>query len=195
MAGAAIESPPTLLDHSKQFKGVFNAGHLNQASSSLTLLNNSGLPSGIDPLELAYLYIFESVKIGTETAQIQAKSLQYNAVQQNRLIDLEAQQNFVVLHHSDLFTQRIVVGPNAPTAPQWKSKKVAATKLNNLNWQNMEISAIRGVLEDQINGLRQGAQIEETQDNTVINDAQQSIQQGGSLMQMLISLTNQISRI
>ena len=144
----------------------------------------------IDALLLAYLCIFESVQIDRDTAQIQSKGLEASAAAQNKVIALESGVNFAELKWSQLFTKKIVSG-KTKIVP----KKVAQTILDNLEMQNQEVSAIRGVMEDHLTVLRQGAQVNETNLNSVMDEDQQSVQQGASLMQMLTSLTNQISRI
>lgn len=139
--------------------------------------------AGIDPLILAYYWIFTSVQIARDTAQLQAKEIQANAANQNSLIFKEAQKNFFTLSWSKLHT------------PNGGAKTVDQGDLNNMEAQNQEVSALRGVLGDQLNMLRQNAQVSETNLNTTVSDSQQTIQQGASLMQMLVSLTNQITRI
>jgi len=139
--------------------------------------------AGVDPLELAYLFIFDSVKTGRDSAQIQAKNIQNNALIQNNLIGEEAQLAFMTLRPDQLFTAN------------GGAQKVAQTVLDDLQSHNQEISAVRGVMEDQLNVLRQNAQVSETNLNSNTDASQQSVQQGGSLMQMLTSLSSQISRI
>lgn len=150
--------------------------------------------SGIDPLVLAYLYIFDSVQTGRDTAQIQAKEIENNATQQNNLISEEAQQNFATLKWTQLFTKVLAI-KNKHGTFKTVNKKVAQKTLDVLGSHNQEISAIRSYLEDKLNVTNQYAQINETNLNDTMATSQQSVQQGGSLMQMLTSLTNQISRI
>jgi len=75
------------------------------------------------------------------------------------------------------------------------NKKVGTTLLAAINISNLEISAVRNNLEDQLTVLRQIIQIGDTDLNSTINEDQQSVQEGASLMQMLVSLSNQISKI
>ena len=140
----------------------------------------------IDPLLLAYMEIFQSVQLNHQTAQIQAKAIAVNAQQQEEMINIEAGINFQTLRWSQMFTHK---------DGKVIEKTVSAVDINKLQTANQEISAIRGVLADQITVLRQNAQMNETNLNSVVNESQQSVQQGGSLMQMLVSLTNQVSRI
>lgn len=174
----------------------------------------------IDPLLLAYMYIFESVQTGRETAQIQAKSLENNVEAQNKMIREEATKNFYVLRNSQLYNkvtktrvQHKTWDPGCPGThwipPHWNywytthaiqtrwvgKKDVDPDVLAKLEENNQQISATRGIIESQITVLRQDAQIKETNLNSSIDEDQQAIQEGASLMQMLVSLTNQISKI
>lgn len=174
----------------------------------------------IDPLLLAYMYIFESVQTGRETAQIQAKSLENNVEVQNKLINEEATKNFYALRQSQIYNKVTKTrvkhqtwDPGCPGThwipPHWNvwytthaiqtrwvgKKDVAPSVLANFEEKNQEVSATRGIIESQITVLRQDAQIKETGLNSSVDEDQQAIQQGASLMQMLVSLTNQISRI
>lgn len=140
----------------------------------------------IDPLLFAYMEIYQTVQLNHEGAQVQAKTIAANAQQQENMINLEAGYNFETLRWSQVFTYK---------DGKLTQKTVKETVVEKLQIDNQEISAIRGVLADQITVLRQNAQMSETNLNSVVNETQQSVQQGGSLMQMLVSLTNQISRI
>lgn len=168
--------------------------------------------SGMDPLILAYMLIFDSVQTARQSAQIQAKDIQTNALQQNSIIDKEAQLNFQTLPWSILHYQKKVQSANGSIiehvtpwfggwpatirySMKWFTKKAAATALQQFNTANQEVSAVRGVLEDKLTLLRQNSQVSETNLNSTSDEAQQSIQQGGGLMQMLVNLTSQISRI
>ncbi len=140
----------------------------------------------IDPLLLAYMEIFQSVQLNHQTAEIQAKSVAVNAQQQEQMINVEAGINFQTLRWSQMFTHK---------KGKTVKKPVSQTDIEKLQSTNQEVSAIRGVIADKITVLRQNAQMNETNLNSVVNESQQSVQQGGSLMQMLVSLTNQVSRI
>lgn len=171
----------------------------------------SGQPNlnGLDPLELAYIYIFESVQLGHDTAQIQAKGLEVNAAAQNKMIAQEAALKFNTFQHSQLYHKKWgdvmwskVNWKNwdgnwndLPRTYKWERNNVKQSVLDSLQFKNQEISAVRGVLEDKLNVLKQNSSIGMTQLNTVSNESQQSLSEGSSLMQMLASLTNQISRI
>ncbi|MBI3901123.1 MAG: DUF720 domain-containing protein, partial [Chlamydiia bacterium] len=71
-------------------------------------------------------------------------------------------------------------------------KGVNTSLLNNMQNGNERISAIRGILEDQISSLRQSAQVSTTNLNSIANNCEQSISEGSGIMQMLGSLTRQI---
>ena len=172
-----------------------NKFETNNPAAALAVLEKSqgaskspGQGSGdkVDPLLLAYMEIFQSVQLSHKTAEIQAKSIAINAQQQEKMINIEAGINFQTLRWSQMFTHKNGLSVR---------KTVLQTDIEKLQTHNQEISAIRGVIADQITVLRQNAQMNETNLNSVVNESQQSVQQGGSLMQMLVSLTNQISRI
>lgn len=141
----------------------------------------------VDPLLFAYMEIFKSVQLNHDTAITQAKMIAVNAQQQEQMINIEANVNFQTLRWSQMFTHN----KKGLTI----KKTVSQTDIEKLQTSNQEISAIRGVIADQITVLRQNAQMNETNLNSVVNESEQSVQQGGSLMQMLVSLTNQVTRI
>jgi hypothetical protein len=172
--------------------------------------------AGVDPLVLAYLFIFDCVQTGRETAVIQQKDILNNALQQNSLINVEAQQNFQKLSWNQLWQKEIIVTIGGVQFTFKESQlsqtlinkflaeggiektigiQVAQTALENLATANQEIGAIRGIFENQLNVLRQNAQLSETNINTTANSCQQSIQESGSLMQMLGSLTDKIENM
>lgn len=134
----------------------------------------------VDPLIVAYMQIFKSVQVNHETAGIQAKEIQANANAQNNLINEEAMINFSTVSQSEIDALK-------------KSKR--NTFLQAISTQNQEISALRNDIEDKLTVMKQDAQVSETNVNTVMNENQQSISQGSSLLNMLGSLTQQISQI
>lgn len=149
----------------------------------------------IDPLLLAYMEIFQSVQLGHDTAQIQAKGIAANAQQQEKMINLEAGIQFVTLRWSQMFSKVYWLSSGGGGGVKFVTKKISQSVLQQMQSSNQEISAVRGVIENQLTVTRQNAQVCETNLNSVVNEDQQSVQQGGSLMQMLVSLTNQVSRI
>lgn len=149
--------------------------------------SEQGSQGQVDPLIFAYMEIFKSVQLDHETAVTQAKAVAVNAQQQELMIGAEANCNFQTLRWSQMFTHN--------KKGEILKKTVSQTDIDKLQTANQEVSAIRGVIADQITVLRQNAQMNETNLNSVVNESQQSVQQGGSLMQMLVSLTNQVTRI
>lgn len=152
-------------------------------------------PQQIDALVYAAMLIFDSVQTDHETARIQAKGLEVNAEAQNRLINREAQLNFETLRWTEMFSNKMILNADGPNFTHLTIKKVAQTVLSDLSTKNQEISAVRGIMEDQITLMRQEAQVKQAGLNSVLNEDQQAVQQRTSLMQMLTQLTNQISRI
>src|SRR5262249_10871418 len=61
-----------------------------------------GQKQGVDPLLLAYYFIYQAVLISNDSAQIQAKTMQSNASAQNELIRQEANVNFASIPASQL---------------------------------------------------------------------------------------------
>lgn len=150
----------------------------------------------IDPLLLAYMCVFRAVQISNQTADIQAKVIQNNVNAQNQLIDLEAKFNFFTLSKSQMYNRISVIGTGSFKAyVKYTPKKVGQTELEGLTTKNQSVSAIRNTFEDKIRVLGQEVQMDETKVNTDVNNTQQSMQQGSGIMQMMLSLTNQISRI
>ena|ERR1700722_6417788 len=163
---------------------------------------------GMDALLVAYFLIFNSVQLGHDTALVQAKGLQSNALAQNQLIGLESDQEFSVLRQSQLYDiKHDMVFADAPPAGcivqntpgggniVFIPKPVSQADLDANNLTNQQITGNRGVLEDQISALRQDAQIKETALNSTSDGIQQGTQQDSSLTQMLTSLINQLARI
>ncbi len=134
----------------------------------------------VDPLLLAYMEIYKSVQVNHETAGIQAKEVEANAIAQNGLINQEAMINFSTVSQSQVDALK-------------QSKR--NTFLQQINTHNQEIAALRNDLGDKLTVLKQDAQVSETNVNTVMNENQQCVSQGSSLMNMLVSLTQQISQI
>jgi len=155
--------------------------------------------SGADALLLAYYYILKSVQIDHETASIQAKEVQANAIAQNNLINEEAELKFNTFKKTDLFNKTLLMEwwANGKHGKVYTYKKKSNFKfiLHEKSEQNEKISAERSVMEDKIGELKQSAQVKETNVNTVMNEDEQSVSQGSALMNMLVSLTNQISQI
>lgn len=166
----------------------------------------------IDALLLAYQSIYEAVQLTHQAAQTEAKGMTTNASAQNRLIDWEAGLHFQNLSHDQLFAVETIrdkhqineINPDGSGGPLYifyttrhveVPKEVAQKDLEDLEITNQQISAVRNILEDNLTLLRQGAQVSETQLNSTIDENQQGNQQGSSLLQMLIQLTERISRV
>lgn len=165
----------------------------------------------IDPLFLAYMMIFEAVKICHDTASIQAKTTQSLALAQNNLINMEGQLNFYQIHNSQLYNKKVVnqytygvmPGPWGPVrykkvvghVNKYTPAKVGQTVLENVNTKNQRIEALRDQISNKLTVLQQDSSMTETNVNSIMNEDQQDISQGASLMQMLVSLSNQISQI
>lgn len=165
----------------------------------------------IDPLFLAYMMIFEAVKICHDTASIQAKTTQSLALAQNNLINMDGQLNFYQLHQSQLYNKKVVnqykygvmPGPWGPVrykkvvghVNKYTPAKVGQTALENVNTKNQRIEALRDQISNKLTVLQQDSSMTETNVNSIMNEDQQDISQGASLMQMLVSLSNQISQI
>ena len=151
----------------------------------------------IDALLLAFLYIYEAVQIHRDTAAIQAKEIKANVVDQNNLIKEEA-----LLHFDTLLTNEMLFKwgkrkhrKKGQSKFTWLPKTDDNKILENFNAFNQKIAAQRNIFGDKLTVLKQNVQVEETQINTDVNEDQESISKGSSLLRMLVSLTNQISRI
>lgn len=168
---------------------------VNKAQNS----QKKGQDGAVDPLFLAYLYIFESVQQNRDTVAVQAKELQVNAAQQQNMINQEATLNFNTLKcYTMEKIEHVTAGPNGVTShTTYKKVKIDITpeKLADFNAKNEQVSAVRGLLADQMGTLQQDAQIKSANINTDQDADQQSISQGASIMQMAGQLAQQISRI
>lgn len=134
----------------------------------------------LDPLILAWYALHQAVQTSIETANIYANALEVNAVNQNTVINEEAHLNFVVLKTKDADGKKI---------------KITQKELEKVTTENEEINAERGFFESQATVLKQNAQMKETDVNTKTQITLQTLSEASGLMQMLNSLTNQISRI
>jgi hypothetical protein len=161
-------------------------------------------------IELAYLSIFNSIQTKQDTSHILAKDMQNKAATADNLIRQEAQLHFVTLPEMNdkQLAQKVISALHLPNADQLNQlvqdgvvkfdnldPKATQAMLSDMESQNMKVSAIRSVLEDQIGMVRQSSQVAATNLNSIVCESQQSIQEDGNLMQMLASLSNQISRI
>ena len=145
-------------------------------------------PQGVNPLMIAYLQLLKAVRTGQETATIHAKGLEINAAAQNSLIKEQELVNFISIKGEHV-TVMSASGPSY-TKVIYKTKEI-----NEVMIENEEISAVRGYFSEEITQKRQGAQLETTEENSVINKVQQTISESAGLMQMLMSLTNQVTRV
>ena len=173
-----------------------------------------------DPLLLAYMMIYSSVIVSSNSAAIDSKALQVNANIQDNLIRQEQAFGFSVINTFEIDKDCLAEFKNvAPSAyamlemfflknsqiPQSKKDqlysaiekdpKVLQLVLDEKQMKNNSIESIRGTFEDKLNVAKQTAQVMETNTNTVINETGTDIQKGSSIMQMLLSITNQIGAI
>ncbi len=171
--------------------------------------------SDIDPLLIAYLCIYKSVLINRDTAQIDAKQLQANADEQDKLIKSESQVKFKTISNSLLFTRvevknvhsdwgfhkpRVTISfkTKLRTHQMVNGKKVtfyAADMLQKYQINNVKVSGIQSYFQQQVNEYAQTGQIDATGLSTLLNTGVQTIQQASYLMNVLAQLTQQISRV
>lgn len=183
-----------LASHSKH---VLQDKHILQQKEAVQQANqqkNEPNPS-VEPLLLAFMYIFQSVQISHETALIQGKAIQANALAENNLINEEAQINFITFSKSQLFTKQYLLTPYGHGKVVYKLKQLSTEIIQNWMAKNQEISAQRNLIGDLYNQKNQQNQQNETNENTVTDEDQQSVSEGSKLMSMLSSLSSQISRI
>ncbi|MEZ5314867.1 MAG: DUF720 domain-containing protein [Chlamydiales bacterium] len=155
-------------------------GNIKSFGGKLDQVEQKKQDSGIEPIFIAYLEIYKSVQLNHEMAAIQTKEIQANNKAQNNLINQEALLNFTTVRQS------VIDGIE-------QAKK--NTFLQEINTRNQKISAIRSNFENKLTVLKQNAQVSETKVNTVINESQQTISQCGNLMNMLVSLSQQVTQI
>jgi hypothetical protein len=161
-------------------------------------VKTSANQDGLDPLLFAYMEIYRAMQITHQTAQVNAKVLAANAASQEDLIQEEAKLHFATLgwHSGDTCPLSNISIPGVQNnLPQKTPVKIDPEKLSELELHNQEISALRSGLGNKITMRRQEAEMVETKLNTDVNECQEYMQQGIGLMQMLVSLTNQISRV
>lgn len=175
-------------------------------------------------LLLAYLIMYLTLRTSHDTDRIDAKKIEYNDHIQRLKIRQEAQEKFETISRDQVDKEEMIIGgfpfvKSVAKYPQlyhklkeliaegkikpgfvkfvWiqKTAKALNNILTKLQNKNQIVAAERNIMEDQLNVTRQGAQVAETNLNSAVNQTEQTLHQGSSLMQMLMSLTNQISRI
>jgi hypothetical protein len=179
---------------------ITNPAPTKDAVQKVLSADNSLDPEqNLDPLIFAWMQIYKTVQINHESAITQAKLIAINAQEQEAMIHDEAQIKFQTFRRSQLFNEQQNVinadGDSPPNGILFTPKAVGQQTLNELQSNNQEITAVRGVLENQIGVLRQTGQLGETNLNSAINQGQQSIAQGAGILQMFQALTDKISRI
>ncbi|MCC5832875.1 MAG: DUF720 domain-containing protein [Chlamydiales bacterium] len=147
----------------------------------------------IDPLLLAYLEIVNSVKVGQEAARAKTKELNANVNAQQDLINQEAYLNFTTVSEADLngLQDRLSLSHKSSTYIQNAKNQFLECK----QMYNQRISAMRDFLGDKLTMLKQNNQLCDTKLNSVISEDQQCVSEGSGLMNMLRSLTQQISHV
>lgn len=196
MTGLRTNSSSLLEEESPKISSLLKAIS-PQVEKATSLQTQNPFWSGVDPLELAYLMIYQAVEINHDTTKTQAKALAENAKEQNLMINKEAEMNFVTLTWNQLH-RRAKINYfifNDPNNYKWVDKNPSQGVLDGMTSKNQEISAIRGVMEDKINVAKQNASVQETNLNSTSDASQQAVSQGSSIMNMLMSLTSQIARI
>ena len=188
----------SILNHQDQ--EVFQVHSAEQKSAA------NLLPPHVDVLFLAFMAILTAMNDQQKVAQTQAKQLQANAAQQIKLNDQEEAINFYQLTENELYRisrqKRYTYNQNGgidggppKKIPIYSNVKVpipnAAFKVQTMNQQQEKI---RDGLTNQMLMLRQNAQIAESQVNSTVDQSEQAAQEGSTLLQMLVTITNHIMR-
>ncbi len=180
--------------------------HAAVAATSATPSGGQKAPSqgGVDPLIIAYLCFLEAANTSSRTAQIHAKQLDQNARDQQklnkRLADLKLESiphaqidkhyHYVPHHHTTMLP-----GKSFPcryttyTKSVWFQTTANRGAIQQANAVNMQISAQRQVICDQLNMSQQAAQIGEANVNSITDEGLQTIQQGSQLLGILENMT------
>ncbi|MCB1180604.1 MAG: DUF720 domain-containing protein [Chlamydiia bacterium] len=144
-----------------------------------TKKNERGNPQGgadqMDAIYMAYFLILQSVNLQNDTAAIQAKSLQVNAIEQVQLNQEQEKIQYV-------------------TIPANLKGEALNEQIPKFQAQNQEIEAERQGISNNLLLLRQNAQVGETKIDTSVNNVEQSVQEGAGLLHMLVNISNQITR-
>lgn len=165
-------------------------------------------PNSLASLTLVYKWYLESMQVTQETVRIQAKQLQVNAADVNSMVDREAQISFVEIHtkvfehftdwhHGGYYWNGYTFVRDTWVTQRnvWVTQKFSQAQLEEISNANQRAEVLRNNLGDKLNVKKQDAQVLETNINTSVDAIQQSATQGASLMNMLVSLSNQISQI
>lgn len=157
----------------------------------------------VDPLILAFFLLLEASNTSTQSAIIHAKQLNQNAISQQRLnakaatlrwyslpIKKENRHSFKSWHgHWTWHWEK------HHTFHYWTYKNVVwytspnGAIVDEMQTKNEAIAAERQLLADRLTVMQQQAQVGETGVNTINDEAMQTMQEGGNLIQILQSLT------
>ncbi len=156
---------------------------------------------GVDPLIIAYLCFLEAANTSSQTAQIHAKQLEQNAHDQQQLnyrlgeLKLQSIPKQQIDKHYHLVPHRHL-GPGSHPIPFdtysrtfWYQTVGNRGAIQQANAKNMQISAERQVICDQLNMSQQAAQIGEANVNSITDEGLQTIQQGSQLLGILENMT------
>lgn len=163
----------------------------------------------IDVMALAYYYLVESASTSAESALVQAKRLRANAESQELLNEEAAQFKWNSIPKLASNHHKVVFSHVHWTWEFWKHDadlpipgflyKTGFTKdfvthpneavVQNVEAKNNQISAQKQFFTNQISSLQMEAQRSATTDNSISQEAAQTMQEGASLLQIVRDLT------
>ena len=155
-------------------------------------------------LLLAYYYILQAVNDQQQSAQIHAKQERSNASAQAKLV---CDEKGIGFYQVPTFHQQYTWVKGSRYIKEsfglynhmtWGYHMIKVPKSNNddkvlmAQFKNQEQQKIRESISSQLIGLRQNAQTQQAEINTVVNNLQQSVQQGIKLLNMLAIISKKI---
>lgn len=177
----------------------------NASLSSVTPEKTQDVPPPpVNYIMLVILEIAQSLVVETQTAQINAKILQVNTQDQEKLNSEAEGMNFIVFTKNMMYTTQKVKhtkrynttwSVNVKKVVYYTFKRVAKPSgLQSVQDKNMQIQKERDNVTNQILLLRQTAQTQQAGLNTVVDNSQQTDQEVIALLQMTLTVANQISQ-
>jgi len=166
-----------------------------------------------DALLLAYFSIYEAVQYGNDTARIQAKDLEDNAIAQNRVIAEASEVHFEtfgnLINQARASAMKTIQFRNAvygltggaisktdeaKIIQKKESSLITPTLLERVNTTNQSRQALASLFTDKLTVMRQVANVGSSNENADLDNVSQGISVAGALMHMVVNVSQQIDR-
>lgn len=199
MSQKILDPAAEMIANQCNIQAIENAKALDKSSQSNI--------SPTDTLLLVIMSIMDAVNIGQERANLQAKQLCVNANAQMSLnnqaqgiaivaiTENEAYQikTVKIKHSNQTMGDRGFVNHHVWYTTQ-KQKIAQPNAVEQIQTQNQKNESLRDGISNQVLLLRQIAQVGESQINSTMDTDQQSVSMAAGILQLLITITNQVTQ-